>query len=90
MQNLQENQSSTSQIQAEQKKQSEIIAMFDDIAKDYDKTNRILSLGIDISWRKDAVKRAYKARNAKDIERIVDVACGSGDMIKHWHSYALE
>ena len=32
MQNLQENQSSTSQIQAEQKKQSEIIAMFDDIA----------------------------------------------------------
>ena len=90
MQNPQENQSSTSQIQAEQKKQSEIIAMFDDIAKDYDKTNRILSLGIDISWRKDAVKRAYKARNAKDIERIVDVACGSGDMIKHWHSYALE
>lgn len=90
MQNLQENQSSTSQIQAEQKKQSEIIAMFDEIAKDYDKTNRILSLGIDISWRKDAVKKAYKARNAKDIERIVDVACGSGDMIKHWHSYALE
>lgn len=70
--------------------QKNIIAMFDDIAKDYDKTNRILSLGIDISWRKDAVKRAYKARNAKDIERIVDVACGSGDMIKHWHSYALE
>lgn len=90
MQNPQENQSSTSQIQAEQKKQSEIIAMFDEIAKDYDKTNRILSLGIDISWRKDAVKKAYKARSAKDIERIVDVACGSGDMIKHWHSYALE
>lgn len=70
--------------------QKNIIAMFDDIAKDYDKTNRILSLGIDISWRKDAVKRAYKARNTSEIERIVDVACGSGDMIKHWHSYALE
>ncbi len=76
--------------QEAQRTQRSIIAMFDDIAKDYDKTNRILSLGIDISWRKDAVKRAYKARNAKDIERIVDVACGSGDMIKHWHSYALE
>lgn len=73
-----------------QEAQKTIIAMFDEIAKDYDKTNRILSLGIDISWRKDAVKKAYKARNAKDIERIVDVACGSGDMIKHWHSYALE
>lgn len=70
--------------------QKNIIAMFDDIAKDYDKTNRILSLGIDISWRKDVVKRAYKARNTSEIERIVDVACGSGDMIKHWHSYALE
>lgn len=76
--------------QEAQRTQRSIIAMFDNIAKDYDKTNRILSLGIDISWRKDAVKRAYKARNAKDIERIVDVACGSGDMIKHWHSYALE
>ena len=76
--------------QEAQRTQRSIIAMFDDIAKDYDKTNRILSLGIDISWRKDAIKRAYKARNAKDIERIVDVACGSGDMIKHWHSYALE
>lgn len=73
-----------------QEAQKTIIAMFDEIAKDYDKTNRILSLGIDISWRKDAVKKAYKARSAKDIERIVDVACGSGDMIKHWHSYALE
>ena len=73
-----------------QKAQETIIAMFDKIAKDYDKTNRILSLGIDVSWRKDAVKKAYKARNTRDIGRIVDVACGSGDMIKHWHSYALE
>ncbi|ETD27439.1 class I SAM-dependent methyltransferase [Helicobacter canis] len=88
--NSQAHDTQTKDQHTKQEAQKTIIAMFDEIAKDYDKTNRILSLGIDISWRKDAVKKAYKARNAKDIERIVDVACGSGDMIKHWHSYALE
>lgn len=96
----------------QQDKQGEIIAMFDAIAKDYDKTNRILSLGIDISWRIDAIKRAYKlyeqnqadsspgalgvrgagsaqaTQGGKRIARIVDVACGSGDMIKHWQVQA--
>lgn len=88
--NSQAHDTQTKDQHTKQEAQKTIIAMFDDIAKDYDKTNRILSLGIDISWRKDAVKKAYKARNTKDIERIVDVACGSGDMIKHWYSYALE
>lgn len=88
--NSQAHDTQTKDQHTKQEAQKTIIAMFDEIAKDYDKTNRILSLGIDISWRKDAVKKAYKARNAKDMERIVDVACGSGDMIKHWHSYALE
>lgn len=88
--NSQAHNTQTKDQHTKQEAQKTIIAMFDDIAKDYDKTNRILSLGIDISWRKDAVKRAYKARNTSEIERIVDVACGSGDMIKHWHSYALE
>lgn len=88
--NSQAHDTQTKDQHTKQEAQKTIIAMFDEIAKDYDKTNRILSLGIDISWRKDAVKKAYKARSAKDIERIVDVACGSGDMIKHWHSYALE
>ena len=35
-------------------KQHQIIEMFDTIAKDYDKANHILSLGIDILWRTDA------------------------------------
>lgn len=106
MQTPQEHQNTTNQTPANQEKQSEIIAMFDAIAKDYDKTNRILSLGIDISWRIDAVKRAYKlhsqnlaphtqhtqdsAQNQapKQIAHIVDVACGSGDMMKHWQNQA--
>lgn len=68
-------------------RQDKIIAMFDTIAKDYDKANRILSLGIDISWRVDATKRAFKAHSDQTnqkIQRVLDVACGSGDMIIHW------
>ena len=49
---------STRQIASKQK---QIVSMFDNIAKDYDKANHLLSLGIDISWRIDACKRAYKA-----------------------------
>ncbi len=69
-------------------KQSQIVEMFDAIAKDYDKANRILSLGIDISWRINACQRAFEALGKNQIDRIVDVACGSGDMILHWQKQA--
>ena len=32
--------------------------MFNDIAKTYDTTNRVMSMGIDISWRKEACEEA--------------------------------
>lgn len=103
-------------------KQKQIVSMFDNIAKDYDKANHLLSLGIDISWRIDACKRAYKAlqstpsktpikveNNAKSKQaskiaskvaskaeqnppsqnlKIVDIACGTGDMLLQWHTQA--
>lgn len=69
-------------------KQSQIVEMFDAIAKDYDKANRILSLGIDISWRINACQRAFEALQKNKIERILDVACGTGDMILHWQTQA--
>ncbi|MBX7490009.1 bifunctional demethylmenaquinone methyltransferase/2-methoxy-6-polyprenyl-1,4-benzoquinol methylase UbiE [Helicobacter turcicus] len=69
-------------------KQQEIIAMFDDIAGSYDLTNRVMSCGIDISWRKIACKQAFKnLQKAEDLE-IADVACGTGDMISHWQKNA--
>lgn len=49
-------------------KQKQIVSMFDNIAKDYDKANHLLSLGIDISWRIDACKRAYKALQSTPIK----------------------
>lgn len=74
----------SNESQALESKQRQIVNMFDEIAKDYDKANRILSLGIDISWRVDATKRALNALESTSALSVLDVACGSGDMILHW------
>lgn len=49
--------------------------MFDNIAPSYDFLNHALSLGIDIRWRKKAIKmlQAYKPK------RVLDIATGTGD-----------
>lgn len=70
-------------------KQNEIIDMFNNIAPTYDKTNRVMSMGIDISWRKEACAQAFKILNKSDVS-IIDVACGTGDMILHWEEGAKE
>ncbi|PAF48230.1 bifunctional demethylmenaquinone methyltransferase/2-methoxy-6-polyprenyl-1,4-benzoquinol methylase [Helicobacter sp. 12S02232-10] len=69
-------------------KQKQIIEMFDQIAPTYDSANRILSLGIDVKWRKEACKKAFEY--APDLNKavILDVACGTGDMILHWRKNA--
>ncbi len=56
-------------------KKEQVEEMFDNIAHRYDFLNHLLSLGIDISWRKKAVR--YLA----DIQpkKILDVASGTGD-----------
>lgn len=69
-------------------RQQEIIHMFDEIAGTYDVTNRVLSLGIDISWRKKGCDLAFEHYGARELDKIVDVACGTGDMILHWKNQA--
>lgn len=50
--------------------------MFDSIAGNYDRLNHILSLDIDKSWRKKAVREIV----VKDVPlKILDVASGTGD-----------
>ena len=53
-----------------------IRSMFDSIAGDYDSLNHLLSLGIDKSWRRRAVAEVMKDAPT----RILDVACGTGDL----------
>lgn len=58
-------------------KSRNIQQMFDKIAHRYDLLNRILSFRRDVAWR----KKAIKLLNIKREQRILDVACGTGDMI---------
>ncbi|MCK5540269.1 MAG: bifunctional demethylmenaquinone methyltransferase/2-methoxy-6-polyprenyl-1,4-benzoquinol methylase UbiE [Deltaproteobacteria bacterium] len=50
--------------------------MFSAIAPRYDFLNRLLSLGIDQSWRKTLVRMALR----EESRAILDVACGTGDV----------
>ncbi len=68
-------------------KQEQIISMFNEISPTYDLLNRLLSFGIDRRWRQIACKKCFK-HYGKEVERIVDVACGTGDMIHFWHEGA--
>ena len=56
-------------------KKEQVAQMFNSIAPKYDFLNHTLSLGIDILWRKKAV-RILKKINP---ERVLDIACGTGD-----------
>ena len=57
-------------------KKENIKALFDNIAPDYDKLNHILSLNIDKSWRRKAVREIVD--NERSL-KVLDVACGTGD-----------
>src|SRR4051812_42051080 len=57
-------------------KRSRVQKMFAAIAPSYDLNNRLHSLWIDQRWRKKAVKLA----ELKPTDRVVDVACGTGDL----------
>jgi demethylmenaquinone methyltransferase/2-methoxy-6-polyprenyl-1,4-benzoquinol methylase len=50
--------------------------MFDGIAERYDFVNRVISLGIDMRWR----RRAVRALTLKAGARVLDVATGTADL----------
>lgn len=68
----------------EQEKQEKIVSMFDNIAPTYDTANRVMSMGVDKSWRRKACDLAYGFYAKDSIDKIVDVACGTGDMMDFW------
>ena len=45
---------------------------FDKIARDYDRMNHLMTAGLDRRWRKSAVQGLHG--------KVLDVACGTGDM----------
>ena len=71
-----------------EEKQTKIVSMFDDIAPTYDTANRVMSMGVDKSWRRKACDKAYKFYDKDKLDKIVDVACGTGDMMDFWQKRA--
>ena len=57
-------------------KKKQVELMFDRIAFRYDLMNRLLSFGIDVSWRKKIVKKLQPLQP----KLILDIATGTGDV----------
>lgn len=57
-------------------KATRVRGMFNDIAGRYDLLNRVLSLGLDVRWRREAVRLGLEREPAD----ILDVATGTGDV----------
>ena len=57
-------------------KKEQVAQMFDNISSNYDGLNRVISLGIDIKWRKKVVEIVGKNKP----KQILDIATGTGDL----------
>lgn len=57
-------------------KTEQVEEMFDSIAPAYDRMNRLMSLGLDRSWRRRTISRLAR----RGASRVLDIACGTGDM----------
>jgi len=56
-------------------KKEQVATMFNNISKKYDFLNHFLSLGIDILWRKKAIRLLQETQP----KQILDIATGTGD-----------
>lgn len=62
--------------ESEKSKKEQVSEMFDTISKEYDGLNRVITFGIDISWRKKVIALIAE----KHPKNILDIASGTGDL----------
>ena len=67
-------------------KATKVRSMFGAIAGSYDLNNRVHSFGRDQAWRRTAVKKAAP----KPGERVLDCACGTGDLTRAFAASGVE
>jgi demethylmenaquinone methyltransferase / 2-methoxy-6-polyprenyl-1,4-benzoquinol methylase len=67
-------------------KEAAVEAMFDRVAPRYDRMNRVISFGLDRGWRRSAVRALAVSPGA----RVLDVACGTGDLCDELFKVAAE
>ncbi len=65
-------------LPAPAEKAAAVDAMFDTIAPRYDRLNRILTLGLDVGWRRTAVR----SLGLRGDGCVLDIACGTGDFCR--------
>lgn len=57
-------------------KKEQVTQMFDKVSSNYDFLNRLLTFGIDVSWRKKVVKMVADQK----AKMVLDIATGTGDL----------
>lgn len=60
----------------EERRPEDVKRLFNTIAPNYDRLNRIVSFGLDLGWRKEVAHETWEV----ECEDILDVAAGSGDL----------
>lgn len=60
-------------------------SMFDAIAPRYDLVNRVMTFRMDVGWRKRTVRDLRLGPGA----RVLDLACGTGDLCRELHAQDL-
>jgi len=70
-------------LHANAQKHDKVQAMFNAIARSYDLNNRLHSLWRDEAWR----KRTVIAAKVRPGERVLDCACGTGDLTQAFAKY---
>ncbi len=68
------------------RKRVEVEGMFDRLAPRYDRMNRVISLGLDRGWR----RRTVAALALPAGSRVLDLACGTGDLCNDLASVDVE
>lgn len=63
-------------LPASETKTAAVEEMFDRISADYDRMNRLMTFGLDASWRRHTVA----ALSLSPGDQVVDLGCGTGDL----------
>jgi len=67
-------------------KKEYVLNLFSSIPSHYDKMNRVMSLGLDMSWRRKSIRLAGFKKDGL----LLDLATGSGDMLLAAQKYLPE